>query len=114
MLSTLNELTKGAPDEMAAAQAEHERLTDIICEQMKQQGCITYVISSSWCRLCPKCTFPRDFCRYPDKMRPCIESHGIMISELADECKMDYYMGSRFYLLFTLVYFTEVEVSDKK
>ena len=107
VFSTVTELQEKKQDEAAAAQAEHEKLTKIICDHLLSQGYITYVLSSSWCRRCPKCTFPKDFCRNPDEMYPCIESHGITIADLMDYCDMDHYLGSGLCLLFSLVYFKD-------
>ena len=107
VFSTVTELSEITDREMAAAQAEHERLTKMICSEKLRQGYITYVLSSSRCRSCQKCTFPRDFCRHQDEMYPCIESHGIAVSDLMELCDMDYYLGGKLQLLFSLVYFKE-------
>ena len=114
VFSTVTELSEASDKEMAAAQAEHERLTKMICSHMTSQGYITYVLSSSWCKNCSKCTFPRDFCRQPEEMYPCIESHGIIVADLMDQCEMDHYLGGSLYLLFSLIYFKEavVELND--
>ena len=108
LFSTVTELSDPASAEKkAAAQTEHERLTTLINNHMRDQGYLTYVISSSYCKLCPKCTFPRDYCRHPDEMFPCIESHGILIPDLCAACEMDYYMGERLCLLFSMIFFKD-------
>ncbi len=110
VFSTVTEIKSESEKETASAQKEHEKLTRILSDYMLSQGYVTYVVSSGKCRNCARCTFPRDFCRHPDEMYPCIESHGIVISDLMEMCDMDYYLGSRLYLLFTLIYFKETDV----
>ena len=112
VFSTVTELKGEDGKEEAAAQAEHEKLTKIICDHMLSRGYITYVLSSGWCRNCPKCTFPKDFCRHPDEMYSCIESHGIIIADLMDLCDMDHYLGGGLKLYFSLVFFKDA--SDKQ
>ena len=88
-------------------QKEHEKLTGIINSKMRDLGYITYVISSGYCRICDKCTFPRDYCRHPEEMYPCIESHGIVVSDLIADNDMDYYMGEKLRLMFSLIFFKD-------
>ncbi len=108
VFSTVTELTDPTdPKQKAAAQREHERMTKLINGHLRDQGYLTYVISSSSCKRCPKCCFPRDYCRFPDEMFPCIESHGIVISDLCEQCDMDHYMGDPLFLLFTMLFFKD-------
>ena len=118
IFSTLTEIKDADNGKTAEAQKENERLTDIIRSEMGKWGYTTYVITSGRCQKCRKCTFPKDFCRYPDSMYPCVESQGIMISELAEKYGMDYYMGSRLCLMFSFIYYredkTQTEEDDLK
>ena len=98
---------QNAKERRETAQKEHERLTQLVNNHMRDQGYLTYVISSSFCKICPKCTFPRDYCRHPDEMYPCIESHGILISDLCTQCEMDHYMGEQLALFFSMIYFKD-------
>ena len=111
VFSTMTELSLGSREEKASAQKEHEKLTKIISEHMKDRGYVVYVISSGRCSICQKCTFPRDFCRHQDEMYPCIESHGITVADLAEYCDMDHYLGNGLYLLFTLIYFKDANIA---
>lgn len=112
VISTVTELEKGTDKEIAESQIEHEKLTDIIREYIMDQGNITYVLTSGWCRKCEKCSFPKDFCKHPYEMHPCIESHGIIVSDLMEQCEMDYYLGGNLYLLFSLIFFRSTDFSD--
>ena len=115
IFSTVTELADPSEQKQkTSAQREHERLTRLINDHMRDQGYLTYVISSSYCKKCPKCTFPRDYCRFPEEMFPCIESHGIMIADLCSQCDMDYYMGDRLFLLFTLLFYKDTGFALQK
>ena len=109
VFSTLAEIKNDNEAATAEAQKENDKLTDIIRAEMEKQNYATYVVTSGRCQKCSKCTFPRNFCRYPDNMYPCVESQGIMISDFAEKYGMDYYMGSRLCLMFSFVYFKENE-----
>ena len=91
---------------------DHEKLTGIIESHMKDIGLLTYTISSDACHVCSKCTFPFEECRKPDEMHACIESHGIMIRKLAEDCLMDYDLGEKLYLWFTIIFFRDVPVPE--
>ena len=113
VFSTLTE-NKDENNAENGAQEETERLTGIICAELEKQGYSTYIITSGCCRKCPKCTFPKNFCRDPENMYPCVESHGITISDFAEKYNMDYYLGSRLCLMFSFVYFRENEAQIKR
>ena len=85
--------------------AEHERMTKIIEDHLRDQGLLVYTLSSDSCSICSKCAFPRERCRHPDQMHPCIESHGIVVTNLAEKCNMDYYMGERLLLWYSLIFY---------
>lgn len=107
LFSTFTEISPEKEErQRAEAMREHDRLTRIVGDHMKETGYLTYVLSSGRCRKCEKCTFPRDLCKYPEEMYPCIESHGIVISDLAKQCNMDYYMGAQFPLMFSMIFFS--------
>ena len=85
--------------------AEHERMTKIIEDHLRDQGLLVYTLSSDSCSICSKCGFPRERCRHPDLMHPCIESHGIVVTNLAEKCDMDYYMVENLLLWYSLIFF---------
>ena len=104
--------TKEARDE---SKQGHEDLVKIIEDHLINNGYKIYTLTSDTCTLCPKCTFPHEFCRYPELMHPCIESHGIVISDLAVKFNMDYNISSRLHLWFALVFYEEdAEAAEEK
>ncbi|MDO4491699.1 MAG: DUF2284 domain-containing protein [Lachnospiraceae bacterium] len=95
------------PTEKAKIQVTHEKMTRIIEDFMKENGLLIYTLSSGSCSVCTKCGFPKEKCRHPGDMHPCIESHGIVAADLAEYCNMDYYMGENLLLRFSIIFFRQ-------
>ncbi|MDO4617029.1 MAG: DUF2284 domain-containing protein [Lachnospiraceae bacterium] len=85
----------------------HERMTRIFEKHMKDNGLLTYTLSSGACSLCAKCGFPKEKCRHPQRMYPCIESYGIVAADLAEYCSMDFYMGENLLLWYSLILYRQ-------
>lgn len=83
---------------------EHEKMTKIIEDHLQEQGMSVYTLSSDSCSICKKCGFPRERCRHPELMHPCIESHGIVVANLVERCNMDYYLGEHLLLWFSMIF----------
>lgn len=74
----------GDMEEALKTRAEHEKITqrvrDLVCE-----GCEdVLVLSTESCAICETCAYPGQACRHPDLMFPCIESYGILVTELSE------------------------------
>lgn len=95
------------PAVQAETRATHEKMTEIIEEYMQDSGLLIYTLSSGACAICSKCGFPKEKCRHPMDMHPCIESHGIVAADLAEFCNMDYYMGENLLLWYTLIFYRQ-------
>ena len=91
------------------AKKEHEKITDFTEELFKSRGYETYVLTSDRCTICEKCTFPRKECLYQDRMHPCIESHGIRMSDLLARCEMDCFFEEGPSLLFSLIFYRRIQ-----
>ncbi len=85
----------------------HEKMSRIIEQHMEDNGLLIYTLSSGACALCQKCGFPKEKCRHPQEMHPCIESHGIAVADLAELCSMDYYMGENLMIWFTIIFYRQ-------
>lgn len=91
--------------ELLATKAEHEVITAEVEKHLKDAGYEIYRMSGESCSVCKECTCPDALCRFPEKMHPCIESHGIVVAKLTDDLEMDYYIDEHEQLWFTLIYF---------
>lgn len=85
----------------------HEALTRCVADILKAQGLETFVLSAESCAVCDTCTYPDAPCRHPEKMLPCAESHGIVITALAEKYGIDYQYGNNVVSWFSLLFFRE-------
>ena len=85
----------------------HEALTHKAAALLKAQGLDTLVLSTESCAICDECTYPNTPCRHPEQMFPCVESHGIIVTALADRFDIDYQYGGNIVTWFSLLLFRE-------
>lgn len=95
-------------DALLATKAEHEEITGKIEQFLKDDAWKCYTLSTDSCSICEKCTYPKGSCLHPEAMHPCIESHGILLTKNIEENHMDYYMGDRMVLWFSLIFLRQV------
>ena len=60
-------------------------LADAVRDLVAEQGCETYVLSTEACAHCEDCAYPDGPCRHPEYMFPCVESHGIIVTDIAEK-----------------------------
>ena len=58
------------------------------------------------CAICEHCAYPGAPCRHPELMFPCVESHGIIVTALAEKEGIDFY-GGNLVTWFSLLLFRE-------
>ena len=95
MISTVTEV----PDienleQTLATRKDHEAVTRQVARLMKDQGCELRVLSTESCAICDKCAYPDGPCRHPELMFPCVESQGILVTDLAEKCGMELFNGN--------------------
>ena len=66
------------------------------------------VLSTEACAVCEHCAWPDAPCRHPERMFPCIESHGILATDLAEKCGLDFFNGN-IVTWFSLLFFKDKE-----
>lgn len=94
-------------EETLKIKKNHEKLTRIVEDFMRANGLLVYTLTSDRCYACAKCSFPKEKCRHPEQMHQCIESHGIVIADIAETCCMDIYMGENLRLWFTVIFYRQ-------
>ena len=95
MITTVTEVADIANvEETLATRGDHEEITRQVAELMKAQGCELRVLSTESCALCQTCTYPDAPCRHPEKMFPCVESQGILVTELCEKYGMEFFNGN--------------------
>ena len=87
-----------------ATRPEHEAITHEVEHLFHRQNCDTMVLSTESCAVCARCAWPDGPCRHPEKMYPCVESHGILVTDLAEKFGMDFFNGN-YVTWFSLIFF---------
>lgn len=92
-------------EEMLSTRMEHEEITREIVQLFRAEGAEPLTLSTESCAACKTCTYPGAPCRKPDRMFPCIESHGIVVSELAEKYGISFLNGAGVVTWFSLLLF---------
>lgn len=92
-------------EETLATRPMHEEITNAAAELVREQTDDIFVLSSEACSVCEKCAYPEEPCRHPERMHPCIESHGILLSELAEKLGIEFQYGGNVVTWFSLIFY---------
>ena len=105
MISTITEVADITNIyETLATRPDHEAVTDQVSELLKAEGVTPYILSTEACAICERCAYlDGQPCRYPDKMHPCVESHGINILPVIDELGLTFQYGENVVTWFSLL-----------
>lgn len=87
--------------------AGHEEITRQVCDIFEGQGLKVMALSTESCAVCETCAYPEGPCRHPDKMFPCVESYGILVTDLAERHEIEFMYGGNVVTWFSLVLFGE-------
>ena len=102
-LAEVSDLTNS--EERCLTKKNHEKTVHSLCHDLKMNGVDFLALSSDSCAVCDTCTYPKKICCYPDKMRPCIESYGILVTSAAEALAMDFFIDSQTILWFAMIFF---------
>lgn len=83
----------------------HEAITRQVGKLMKEQSSELLILSTESCANCEICNYPDGPCRNPEIMFPCIESYGILVTELAEKCGISFMSGGNIVVWFSLIYY---------
>lgn len=107
MIGTIVEVADIADiDEALATRPDHEAITNQVRELFRQQGVEPYILSTEACSICDRCAWlDGKPCRYPDRMHPCVESHGINLIPTLEENGLEFQFGENVVTWFSLLFF---------
>ena len=93
-------------DETLATRPDHEALTEQVRELMKQQGVDPFILSTEACTVCDRCAvLDGQPCRFPEKMHPCVESHGINVVDVLERRGLDFQFGANVVTWISLLFY---------
>ena len=95
MIATITEVEDISDiDETLATRPDHEAITDQVAGLLRAQGIEPYILSTEACAICDRCAIlDGEPCRHLDKMHPCVESHGINVVPVMEQCGMEFQFG---------------------
>ena len=106
MFATITEVSDIANiEETLSTRAAHEAITRSITALVASRSAETLTLSTEACAHCAHCSYPDAPCRHPDRMYPCVESHGILVTDLAERHDIDFLAGNNLVTWFSLVFY---------
>jgi predicted metal-binding protein len=97
-------------EEMLSTRRDHEALTHEINQYLRSQGYETQALSTESCDICEECAYPKGLpCRFPERMHPCLESYGVVVSEIVEAEQMEYNIGGNTILWFSMILFRDAQ-----
>ena len=89
-----------------ATRPDHEEITDQVAQILKSVGAEPYVLSTEACCLCDRCAILDGRpCAHPDKMHPCVESHGINLIPVLEAQGLEFIRGDNVITWYSLLFF---------
>ena len=109
LISTITEVSDiGNMYETLATRRDHEEITNQVAEMMAKEGVTPYILSTEACAVCERCAYlDGQPCRYPEKMHPCVESHGINLLPLLEELGLPFQFGENVVTWVSLLFFKD-------
>lgn len=108
MISTVTEVNDIANmEETLGTRAPHEEITRDVLELVRAQCKETMALSTEACAICEHCAWPNASCRHPNRMFPCVESHGILVTALADTAGIDFLAEGNIVTWYSLILFRD-------
>ena len=94
-------------EEMLATRMDHEKVTEAVQALFQEQCQEVLTLSTESCAICEKCAYPDAPCRHPDRMFPCVESYGILVTDLAEKSGISFMNGAGVVTWFSLILYRE-------
>ena len=93
-------------DETLATRPEHEAITNEVRDLMRDQGVDPYILSTEACAICERCAYLDGLpCRHPERMHPCVESHGIHVIPVLENNGIEFQFGANVVTWISLLFY---------
>ena len=109
MVSTITEVQDIADiDETLSTRPDHEAITNQVGDMLRAQGIEPYILSTEACAECDRCAYlDGQPCRFPQRMHPCVESHGINLLAVLEELGLSFQYGENVVTWFSLLFYND-------
>lgn len=107
MIATVTEVSDISNlEETLATRPGHEAITNQVRDILRELGSQPYVLSTEACTLCERCAYmDGQPCRFPEKMHPCVESHGINLIPTLEENGIEFQFGGNVVTWVSLLFY---------
>ena len=107
MIATITEVTDISDiNETLATRPAHEAITNQVRDLMREQGIDPFILSTEACAECDRCAIlDGQPCRMPERMHPCVESHGINLLSMLDDLGLAFQYGENVVTWFSLLFY---------
>ena len=93
-------------EETLATRPDHEAVTDQVRGIFREAGLDPYILSTEACSICDRCAYlDGEACRFPDRMHPCVESHGINVVPVMESAGLEFQFGQNIVTWISLLFF---------
>ena len=109
MVGTITELEDiGNMEAALRTRPEHEAITAQVQQMFREQGIEPYILSTEACSVCERCAIlDGQPCRKPERMHPCVESHGINLIPTLEENGLPFQYGENMVTWYSMLFFNE-------
>ena len=107
MIATITEVRDISDiDETLATRPEHEAVTNRVGQILRENGVEPYILSTEACAECDRCAWlDGQPCRHPQRMHPCVESHGINVVPVMEQAGLEFQFGQNVVTWISLLFF---------
>ena len=107
MIATVTEVNDITDmEETLATRPGHEEITNQVGALMEAQGVKPYILSTEACAVCERCAWlDGQPCRHPERMHPCVESHGINLIPVLEENGIEFQFGGNVVTWVSLLFY---------
>jgi len=107
MIVTVTEVADIADIEATlATRPDHEAVTDAVRDILMDMGEQPYVLSTEACAICDRCAVLDGLpCRFPERMHPCVESHGINVIPAMERRGLEFQFGGNMVTWISLLFY---------
>ena len=93
-------------NETLATRPEHEAVTNQVRDIMRGLGTDPYILSTEACAESPRCAMlDGPPCRFPERMHPCVESHGINVVPILESRGLEFQFGANVVTWVSLLFY---------
>ena len=109
LVGTITEVSDSADiQETLATRPAHEQITNQVRDFFVSQGVTPYILSTEACAECERCAILDGApCRKPERMHPCVESHGINVIPTLEENGLEFIYGKNIVTWYSLFFYND-------